>query len=145
MPESPVSQEHHPLAEGPPRGRLVYAQAHVAREQASAAVFTPAVLAMADRGHVRFPITRRLQYYGRDSTRALACRLDPMSASGSAAAPRPATRSMTCRSARCAGTGKTMRFTGTTILKVENGLITEEIGLDDGITVLQQLGLITTA
>src|SRR5271165_7593907 len=40
-------------------------------------------------------------------------------------------------------TGKTMRFTGTTILKVENGLITEEIGLDDGVTVLQQLGLIT--
>jgi len=44
-----------------------------------------------------------------------------------------------------AGTGKTMRFTGTTILKVENGVITEEIGLDDGVTVLQQLGLITEA
>jgi predicted ester cyclase len=44
-----------------------------------------------------------------------------------------------------AGTGKTMRFTGTTALKVENGLITEEIGLDDGVTVLQQLGLITAA
>jgi predicted ester cyclase len=42
-------------------------------------------------------------------------------------------------------TGKTMRFTGTTILKVENALITEEIGLDDGVTVLQQLGLITAA
>ncbi len=42
-------------------------------------------------------------------------------------------------------TGKTMRFTGTSILKVENGLITEEIGLDDGVTVLQQLGLITAA
>jgi hypothetical protein len=28
-----------------------------------------------------------------------------------------------------AGTGKTMRFTGTTVLKVENGLITEEVGL----------------
>jgi predicted ester cyclase len=41
-----------------------------------------------------------------------------------------------------AGTGKTMRFTGTTILKVENGLITEEIGLDDGVKVLRQLGLI---
>jgi hypothetical protein len=35
------------------------------------------------------------------------------------------------------GTGKTMRFTGTTVLKVENGLITEEIGLDDGVKVLQ--------
>ena len=44
-----------------------------------------------------------------------------------------------------ADTGKTMRFTGTTILKVENGLITEEIGLDDGVTVLQQLGLIPAA
>jgi hypothetical protein len=41
-----------------------------------------------------------------------------------------------------AGTGKTMDFTGTTVLKVENGLITEEIGLDDGVTVLKQLGLI---
>ncbi|MGH3436251.1 MAG: ester cyclase [Sciscionella sp.] len=39
-------------------------------------------------------------------------------------------------------TGKTMRFTGTTILKVENGLITEEVGLDDGVAVLRQLGLI---
>src|ERR1700729_3774271 len=44
-----------------------------------------------------------------------------------------------------AGTGKTMRFTGTTVLKVENGLITEEIGLDDGLRVLQQLGLIAAA
>jgi hypothetical protein len=35
-----------------------------------------------------------------------------------------------------------MRFTGTTVLKVENGLITEEIGLDDGVLVLRQLGLI---
>jgi predicted ester cyclase len=39
-------------------------------------------------------------------------------------------------------TGKAMRFTGTTVLKVENGMITEEIGLDDGVSVLQQLGLI---
>ncbi|MGH3068891.1 MAG: ester cyclase [Streptosporangiaceae bacterium] len=44
-----------------------------------------------------------------------------------------------------AGTGKTMRFTGTTVLKVENGLITEEIGLDDGLTALRQLGLVTSA
>jgi hypothetical protein len=29
-----------------------------------------------------------------------------------------------------------------TVLKVENGLITEEIGVDDGVTALQQLGLI---
>ena len=38
--------------------------------------------------------------------------------------------------------GKTMRFTGTTILKVQDGLITEEIGLDDGVSVLKQLDLI---
>ena len=44
-----------------------------------------------------------------------------------------------------AGTGKTMHFTGITVLKVENGLITEEVGLDDGVTVLRQLGLITEA
>jgi predicted ester cyclase len=41
-----------------------------------------------------------------------------------------------------AGTGKRMEFTGTTIIKVEHGLITEEIGLDDGVTALKQLGLI---
>lgn len=41
-----------------------------------------------------------------------------------------------------AGTGKTMRFTATTVLKVENGLITQEIGLDDGVTALNMLGLI---
>ena len=40
-------------------------------------------------------------------------------------------------------TGK-KRFTGTTIPKVDR-LVAEEIGLDDGVTVLQQLGLITTA
>ena len=51
---------------------------------------------------------------------------------------------MTCRTVRCrADTGKVMRFTGTTILKVENGMITEEVGLDDGVTTLRQLGLIT--
>ena len=41
-----------------------------------------------------------------------------------------------------AGTGKTMHFSGITVLKVEDGLICEELGLDDGVTVLQQLGLI---
>jgi predicted ester cyclase len=44
-----------------------------------------------------------------------------------------------------AATGQTMRFTGITVLKVENGLITEELGLDDGLTALQQLGLIRAA
>jgi predicted ester cyclase len=44
-----------------------------------------------------------------------------------------------------AGSGRTMRFTGTTVVKVENGLITEEIGLDDGLTALTQLGLVSEA
>jgi hypothetical protein len=35
-----------------------------------------------------------------------------------------------------------MRFTGTTVLKIKNGLIAEEVGLDDGVRVLRQLGLI---
>jgi hypothetical protein len=38
-----------------------------------------------------------------------------------------------------------MRFTGTSVLRVQDGLITEEIGLDDGVAVLQQLGLIPQA
>ena len=42
-----------------------------------------------------------------------------------------------------AETGKTMRFSGITVLKVENGLISQEIGLDDGVTALTQLGLIS--
>jgi predicted ester cyclase len=41
-----------------------------------------------------------------------------------------------------AATGKTMRFTDMTVLKVSDGLIAEEIGLDDGVRVLRQLGLI---
>ena len=41
-----------------------------------------------------------------------------------------------------AATGRKMRFTGTTVLRIKNGKIAEEIGLDDGVTALQQLGLI---
>jgi predicted ester cyclase len=44
-----------------------------------------------------------------------------------------------------AATGRTMRFTGTTVLKVVDGRITQEIGLDDGVTALTQLGLIKAA
>ena len=40
-----------------------------------------------------------------------------------------------------AATGRKMRFTGTTVIKVVNGRIAEEIGLDDGVTALTQLGL----
>jgi predicted ester cyclase len=39
-----------------------------------------------------------------------------------------------------AATGRKMRFTGTTVLRIENGKIAEDIGLDDGATGLQQLG-----
>jgi len=41
-----------------------------------------------------------------------------------------------------AGSGKRMEFTGTTVIKVVDGMIAEELGLDDGVTVLKQLGLI---
>ena len=44
-----------------------------------------------------------------------------------------------------ANTGRKMRFTGTTVLKIENGLIVSEIGLDDGVTALTQLGLLRKA
>ncbi|RUX73957.1 ester cyclase [Mesorhizobium sp. M7A.F.Ca.US.006.04.2.1] len=44
-----------------------------------------------------------------------------------------------------AATGRIMRFTGTTVLKVVDGRIVEEIGLDDGVAALTQLGLIKTA
>jgi predicted ester cyclase len=40
-----------------------------------------------------------------------------------------------------AATGRRMHFTGTTVLKVLDGKIVEEIGLDDGVTALTQLGL----
>jgi predicted ester cyclase len=41
-----------------------------------------------------------------------------------------------------AATGRKMHFTGTTVLRIENGKIAEEIGLDDGVKALTQLGLI---
>jgi len=41
-----------------------------------------------------------------------------------------------------AATGRKMHFTGTTVLRIANGKIAEEIGLDDGVTALTQLGLI---
>ncbi len=44
-----------------------------------------------------------------------------------------------------AATGRKMHFTGTTVLKVENGRIVSEVGLDDGVTALTQLGLIRAA
>ena len=44
-----------------------------------------------------------------------------------------------------AGSGRKMRFTGTTVLRVTNGKIAEEVGLDDGATALQQLGILKAA
>lgn len=44
-----------------------------------------------------------------------------------------------------AATGRKMHFTGTTVLKVIDGKIVEERGLDDGVTALTQLGLIKAA
>jgi hypothetical protein len=41
-----------------------------------------------------------------------------------------------------AATKRKLHFTGTTVLKVINGKIVQEIGLDDGVTALTQLGLI---
>jgi predicted ester cyclase len=44
-----------------------------------------------------------------------------------------------------AATGRKMHFTGTTVLRLKDGKIIEEIGLDDGVRALQQLGLINVA
>ena len=51
------------------------------------------------------------------------------------------------RAAVCArvlgpGSGQTMEVTGTTVVKVVEVEIAEEIGLDDGVAVLNQFGLI---
>jgi predicted ester cyclase len=44
-----------------------------------------------------------------------------------------------------AASGRKMRFTGTTVIRIANGKIAEEIGLDDGATALQQLGILQPA
>ena len=44
-----------------------------------------------------------------------------------------------------AATGRKMRFTGTTVLRLEDGRIMSEVGLDDGVAALTQLGLIREA
>ena len=40
-----------------------------------------------------------------------------------------------------AASAQKMRFSGTTVLRISNGKIAEQIGLDDGVTALLQLGL----
>jgi predicted ester cyclase len=44
-----------------------------------------------------------------------------------------------------AASGRKMRFTGTTVLRIENDRIAEEIGLDDGVAALTQLGILKAA
>jgi len=44
-----------------------------------------------------------------------------------------------------ANTGRAMHFTGVTVLKLRAGKIVEEVGLDDGVTALTQLGLLRAA
>jgi len=44
-----------------------------------------------------------------------------------------------------AASGLKMHFTGTTVLRVENGKIAEEVGLDDGVAALSQLGILKAA
>ena len=41
-----------------------------------------------------------------------------------------------------AATGRFMHFNGTTVLKLKDGKISEEVGLDNGVIALQQLELI---
>lgn len=41
-----------------------------------------------------------------------------------------------------AATGRRMHFSGMTVLKVVDGRIAEEVGLDDGVTALTQLGIL---
>jgi predicted ester cyclase len=41
-----------------------------------------------------------------------------------------------------AATGRKMHFTGITVLKLKDGKILEEVGLDDGVTALTQLGIL---
>ena len=68
------------------------------------------------------------------------------SASGRVAAPTPVRPSRTFLAGSLpAETGRKMHFTGLTVLKLKDGKIVQEIGLDDGVTALTQLGLLRTA
>ena len=44
-----------------------------------------------------------------------------------------------------AASGRKMHFTGTTVLRIQDGKISEEVGLDDGVAALQQLGILKAA
>lgn len=41
-----------------------------------------------------------------------------------------------------AASGRKMRFSGITVLKIKDGKIGEGVGLDDGLTAMQQLGIV---
>jgi hypothetical protein len=41
--------------------------------------------------------------------------------------------------------GRKMHFIGMTVLRLQGGMIVEEIGLDDGVTALMQLGLLAVS
>ena len=66
-------------------------------------------------------------------------------ASGKAAEPTQVLPSTISWSAAFPPRPAAMRSTGTTVLKVVDGRIAEEVGLDDGVTALTQLGLIRAA
>jgi predicted ester cyclase len=44
-----------------------------------------------------------------------------------------------------ARSGRKMHFSGITVLRIQDGKVAEEIGLDDGVAALQQLGLLRAA
>jgi predicted ester cyclase len=44
-----------------------------------------------------------------------------------------------------AASGRKMHFTGTTVLRIPDGKIAEEVGLDDGVTALTQLAILKAA
>ena len=67
------------------------------------------------------------------------------SVAGKAVVRTPGRRSMTAWGSLPAATGRKMHFTGTTVLRLKDGRIVEEKGLDDGVTALTQLGLIRAA
>ncbi len=62
-------------------------------------------------------------------------------------APTPARLSAIFLLARCRRhpAGRCTHVTGTTAIRVENGKIMEEVGLDDGVAALTQLGILKAA
>jgi predicted ester cyclase len=91
--------------------------------------WNPAVIDELAAPDIRFEYSMHSPCRGRDEVRAFATEFR-------AAFPDLGFGSLPERS------GRTMRFSGTSVLRLEDGLIVEEIGLDDGVTVLKQLGLI---